>query len=331
MTRAKKRGGASPRLLREFGGLVSRLAGLSPPTHDLEHALAAVRVRMKQETEKLSPVLRPSRIGANPGGSKAIPPYCASTYVSFSTCPGSCPFLTDRATAERRGCLAEANINMKKTMKRLDAAVARITRQADSRLLIALAEYFLLDRATKNGVPRDGIGGKRDLRLHMAGDYATPETAMVGGMIEAMWRARDGGSVWTFTHGAPAIGRSSFGGVSVLASTETVDGVRAALARGYAAAITLPEVPGDRAFVLPEMPGLKVVPCPAERKRRSAKTSKPITCVTCRLCLDADRLRRLGIVIGFLVHSPLANVAARSIAAQVDAASDVRRHLRVLP
>jgi hypothetical protein len=79
----------------------------------------------------------------------------------------------------------------------------------------------------------------------------------------------------------------------VLASCETVKDVRAARKRGYATAITLEKFPGRRAFLLNSKE--KVIPCPAQ-------TTEGVTCSSCRLCMDAERLHEQRLTIGFAIH-----------------------------
>jgi hypothetical protein len=140
-------------------------------------------------------------------------------------------------------------------------------------------------------IPQDGARGGRDLRLHVAGDVGSIEGAELLAGAAKRWRARGGGSVWTFTHTWRTVPRAAWGpDISVLASVERAEEIASARRQGYAAAIVVPEHPSSRAYRLPGSI-TPIVPCPAETKGR--------TCAECRLCLDRDLM---GVAIGFAAH-----------------------------
>lgn len=139
----------------------------------------------------------------------------------------------------------------------------------------------------------DQLKGDVPLRLHVGGDARTPDAASVVGEAAQRYAGRGGQPVFTFTHAWRTVQRRAWGAsVSVLASVETTAEARRAMARGYAAAITVPSHPADgKAWRAGK---LRVIPCPEQTKGR--------TCAQCRLCMDAGALRRRGAVIAFAMH-----------------------------
>lgn len=208
------------------------------------------------------------------------PPYCAETYASISaTCP--------ECTFRDAGCYAQAGFTGH-LVRSLDRAATDVG--ADN---AAAEEAGLLDLAQNAGpIPQDGARGGRDLRLHASGDVRTSAGASSLGAAASRWVARGGGAVWTYTHAWRQVPRAAWGAViNVLASVEHPSDVWQAHRRGYAAAIVVPSHPSERAYSLG---GVTVVPCPYE--------TRSVTCVRCRLCLNADGLRDRGTAIGFAVH-----------------------------
>lgn len=237
---------------------------------------------------KLSPVeLVPDAAG---GKMRPIPqgPFCASTYVSIrSTCPDSCAF-------KDNGCYAQGG-SSRRIMRKLDAA-------AQDPAIVMAAEATLMGEAFGGiwggRVPQDGARGGRDLRLHVGGDVHATLGAGILALAARSWLARGGGAVWTYTHRWREIPRRAWGLISVWASCETVADVRAAWTMGYRAALVHDREPhkSGRAFHLDGGTGdgvaIRVVPCPYE--------TRGVTCVKCRLCLDAPIDR--NVVIGFRAH-----------------------------
>ena len=146
-------------------------------------------------------------------------------------------------------------------------------------------------------VPQDGARGGRDLRLHVGGDCGNTGGARQLAGAARRWRKRGGGSVWTFSHLWRQVPRSAWGGISVLASVESVKDIAKARKRGYAAALVVDEHLSDKAYWKGKE---KIIPCPAE--------TRGATCATCRLCLDRDLLK-MGVSIGFAVYGPGATQA----------------------
>lgn len=225
-------------------------------------------------------------------------PFCASTYVSIrSTCPDSCAF-------KDAGCYAQVGAS-RRIMKPLDEAGV-------GGFLAASNEAALIRCAFGAGqVPQDGARGGRDLRLHVGGDVSSRDSACELRWAAEDWLARGGGAVWTYTHRWREIPASAWGSIRVWASCESPVDVQHAHSRGYRAALVVERHPGDAMYGigLPTnntTPTIQVVPCPYE--------TRGVTCVKCRLCLDAKL--PMTTVIGFSAHG--------------ERRDDARRRLKVL-
>jgi hypothetical protein len=236
------------------------------------------RMQLASANRKLSPVDL-----VDVGGSRKRPiprgPFCCSTYVSIeATCSSACPF-------KGAGCYVQAGFTGRAVRQLDELAVG------SSSLDVSLAEVAVIDGAFRKGVPQDGARGGRDLRLHDSGDASTVGGAIMLGEAAARWRARGGGSVWTYTHAWRDVDRSNWGpSVSVLASVEKPADIPRARAHGYAPAIVVERHKSAAAY---ELEGTRVIPCPAETLGK--------TCVECRLCLDRD-LYGMSAGIAFAVH-----------------------------
>lgn len=246
--------------------------------------------RPKSSNSKLSPVriekrpkskTQPRRVTVTP-----VAPFVCSTYAPIEqSCPKTCTFFAPDEIGDRP-CYADAGFT-RSLVRRIEEASVGL-----SPIEVAALEARAINNAfQKHDIPQDGARGGRDLRLHVSGDARTNAAARLLGGAATGWRARKGGSVWTYTHAWRTVDRMAWGSdVSVLASIEHPRQADKARERGYAPAIVVDAHPGDRAF---NYEGLKVVPCPAE--------THETTCVECRLCLDRDLLK-LGIAIGFSAH-----------------------------
>jgi hypothetical protein len=220
--------------------------------------------------------------------------------------------LTD-ASGERHGCFVTANGFMTRLTNRLDASASRVESAQLRGLLVGLAEAFVIDRAFVDGVPQDGPrGGGRALRLHVAGDAASPLVARALADAAERWRARGGGPVWSYTHRWRAIPVDAWGPISIFASVETGTELAEANRRGYAAALTIDQFPKPRSFTIPDAPGVRVRACPVEVGRTHADGTA-ITCVSCGWCFNDAGLRRVGVAIGFAIHGHEGGAAVRSI------------------
>jgi len=204
----------------------------------------------------------------------------ACTYQSIA---GTCP---DSSDLKKNGCYAQmgpVGIHVAK----LDKAWRERSDNKDG-YAMARAEARLIDDAIKNkdirGVP---------LRLHVSGDVKTKKGAKALAAAAKRWKDNGGGHVYTYTHSWKTIPRDHFGTISVLASVENKEDAVRAIKKGYAPAILVPEFPrGAKTF---GMDGLKIIPCPAQ-------THENVSCKSCKLCMNADRLHKDGYAIGFTPH-----------------------------
>lgn len=257
----------------------------------------AVSVQMRSANSKLSPQ---RDVEARSGRARFEPvgPYVASTYVSIAaTCPSSCGY-------KDNGCFAQTGASHL-TMAKLDAAGRRTIG-----LEVTRAEARAIDRLWKRGVPQDGAGGRgRDLRLHVGGDVSCEEGARLLAAAAKRYRARGGGTVWTYTARWREIPREAWGPIAVLGSVQRLREAAEAVRHGYAPAVSVDLFRTWKAYEV--APGVVGIPCPYE-----ANDDGP-TCVQCRLCLDRDLVKMKRAII-FEAHGPEAMVEA------------VRHRLRVI-
>lgn len=193
---------------------------------------------------------------------------CSATYVSQASCPRSCPL-------RGHGCYAEYGHAAIQTL-RLNASEERRAER------LARAEARAIDQLT----------GLRPLRLHVVGDCRTARAARVVARASGRYSRRWGSPVWTYTHAWGDVERADWGEVSVLASCDRTSDVRRARRRGYATSLIVREFASDRVHDLADV---RVLPCPEQ--------TRGVNCESCRLCMDADRLYRAGLTIGFQAHS----------------------------
>lgn len=266
-----------------------------------------VRVKLASADRKLSPVAM--EVYEGPGVRKLRPvpirPYVVTTYVSIeATCPRGCAFRDN-------GCYVTAGFTASSN-RRLDVNAEGMTGDEVIEL-----EAHLLDRAFRGTrgrvsgrIPRDG--GRcgrdgRDLRLHVGGDVSGTRGARRLAQTAARWTERGGGAIWTYTHRWRQILRERWGTISVLASVERRDQATLAISRGYVPAIVVSKFKDRRAYRSVHVPrGWRILPCPAE-------TTEGVTCVTCRLCLDADALMERKLAIGFEAHGQQHDRVKRSL------------------
>jgi hypothetical protein len=190
-----------------------------------------------------------------------------ATYASQKSCPPSCPFLGS-------GCYAETG-NVGFTTRRLNTAAAEATAQ---------------DVANAEAQAIRTLSGQLDLRIHVVGDCTTDNAASTVSTA-ALETIRRGREIWSYTHAWRDVDRASWGSVSVLASTESALAAEEALDRGWAAAVVLPTFAENKLY---KLGNIKVMPC--------VQQTRGVQCVDCRLCMNSDRLRDKGMVIGFTPH-----------------------------
>jgi hypothetical protein len=192
----------------------------------------------------------------------------SATYVNLESCPMDCPLMGN-------GCYAERGM------------VAAQTARLDGGNPVEIA------RAEAAGIRR--LSGWRPLRLHVSGDCRTNGAARIVSAAARAYRKRAGSPAWTYTHSWDRVERSSWAGVSVLASCDTVGQMAQARARGYATAYTYDSEMVSHGELVRSVIGLpgapKFVECPHD--------TKGIPCVNCRLCWDDQQLYRMNQTILF--------------------------------
>lgn len=202
----------------------------------------------------------------------------AVTYVAQGSCPDTCPFL-------HAGCYAENGFVGGFITKRLNRATTGLTP---------------LELARNEADAIDELIGDRDLRLHIVGDSTSEDGTRLIAAAAGRYMDRGGRRVWTYTHAWRTVPREAWGRVSVLASCESPVDVMEARSRGYATALTVMGHPGAKRY---DVGPLSILPCPEQ-------TTEGVTCATCRLCTDDDRLRDSGMTVAFAVHGNVAAAAA---------------------
>lgn len=206
---------------------------------------------------------------------------CSATYVSQHTCPSDCPF-------RRNGCYAELGHSGIIT-SRLNKA------REKTPIRIAKLEAGKIRELASNG-PR------LDLRVHVVGDCPDARSAEIVGQAMAEYSKRTHRRAWTYTHSWRKIPLKKWGGANVLASCETTKDVKKAIRKGYPTAVVVPKFEKPTAYV---QDGVKLIPCPAQ--------TRGITCVQCRLCLNAEKLANVGATIAFEAHGSRMNMVKRIV------------------
>lgn len=192
------------------------------------------------------------------------------TWVSQASCPKSCEYLNS-------GCYAQAGL------------AGIITRRLNKS-----TETDVLKIAQLEADGIDTLSGKADiLRIHVVGDAVLDGCADVISKAAERWAKKGTGKPYTYTHAWRDVKRKSWNTVSVLASCETIQDVKAAKNKGYASALVVAEFEKDQAYDIGE--GFKGIPCPAQTKEN-------VTCSKCQMCCNDKRLRDHNLVIMFAAH-----------------------------
>lgn len=203
---------------------------------------------------------------------------CSATYASQKSCTVGCPL-------EDNGCYAESG--------RTGIHTRRLNRSE------ATAEQIAIEEAREI----DGLSGRHDLRLHVVGDCPTNATAKkVSAAAERFMRRKRPTFAWTYTHSWREVERESWGKVAVLASCHSVAQVHQAMARGFAASLTVEKMP-QKAY---KEDGLTFFPC--------LEQTCGLVCVDCMKCWDDAYLLKNRIVILFEIHTATI-LAKRALAA----------------
>lgn len=137
----------------------------------------------------------------------------------------------------------------------------------------------------------DHLSGMFPLRLRISGDQPDQESLeKVTRPAAERYHAKRKQPVWTYTHNWRNIEPDSWGVISALASVHSMKELRAARAKGYAAALLLPEAKAK---------GWKdgdeyLVQCPGEWKG--------MLCIDCKLCWKKQLLQEKNVSIVFTPH-----------------------------
>lgn len=193
--------------------------------------------------------------------------FISTTYAAINSCPSDCPFKKTKACYGMRGPISWKWLKL-----------------TGSPMAIAKAEAA--------GIR--SLSGLRDLRIHTLGDCSSDKTAKIVSEAAEVFMRKRGKAAFTYTHAWKKVARKSWGKVSVLASCETPDEVRAAKAKGFATALVVPKFDSSVAYMID---GLKIVPCPE-------MTGRCKTCEECRLCMRDDKLKAADVTIAFAAHGP---------------------------
>lgn len=192
----------------------------------------------------------------------------STTYVSQVSCPNTCPWINS-------GCYAESGM------------VGIYTRRLNK------ADITDIQAANNEATAIRNLSGKKNLRLHIVGDCKTNEAAKIVSEACDTYTSKHDNSVWTYTHAAANVDRTSWGSVSVLASVESITAAKEMMNRGYAAAIVVDQHKDTKAY---KIDNITVIPCPEQ-------TGKSANCASCKLCWNDKRLLNNKSIIAFAAHS----------------------------
>lgn len=201
----------------------------------------------------------------------------ATTMLGTVSCK-DCPMRHDSNYGDN-GCYAECGlvgIHVRRLNDAVKARKASPVRQAKE------------EAAGIDAIRARGQG----LRIHTSGDCPTEEAARLVADAAGRFTARGGGAAWTYTHAWRRVSRKAWGGVSVLASVETLKDALRAARKGWAVARVVPSFPSDKAWM---DGGMRWIPCPAQ-------TRDDVTCASCGLCADDKKLRAIGAGVAFEAH-----------------------------
>jgi hypothetical protein len=194
----------------------------------------------------------------------------AATYASQVTCPKTCPL-------RGRGCYTErgaVNIHL----MRLNKAATNVHANA---LTVARAEVLAIQNMA--------IIPNLPLRGHVVGDCPTAKCAEIVGDAYRSYMQRGGGRAYSYTHAYLTVPRKAWGpDISILASCESLDQVKAARRMGYHAAVLLVK---EKLVKATTIQGIKILPC--------SHALRGTFCSECKLCLREDFLAKSGAVVAF--------------------------------
>lgn len=214
----------------------------------------------------------------------------SATYTGYQTCPDSCmmkPEIGPSGEFQSSPCYASCDF--------VGITMHRITKAAVNTDLIQIAIQEC------DGI--DSLSGKNILRLKVGGD--TPNSLYAGMLAKSCesYTAKHGQATYGYTHNWANIERASFGGISMLASCDSIADIATAKARGYATATVVSEFPqGNKLFVID---GNKLLPCPNQ-------INAAVQCTDCKLCCHDANLRKHDLTIAFIAHGRQADKLAET-------------------
>jgi len=203
----------------------------------------------------------------------------AATYRTADTCPSYCPLMGS-------GCYAAGRI----------FSIPERTGQEGNGALLALRETLPTGGALRANV----CGDLLDTSGRLDSEHAAA--------LSAVALDRPDVAVWTYTHAWPELRPDAVPGVTVNASAESVDGIRAARAAGWPVVVV---DTAEHPLAGSTVDGVRVVACPATVR-------DGVTCESCRLCALPARSTRTGRprpIVSFRVHGPAHKRAAAVVAA----------------
>jgi hypothetical protein len=180
--------------------------------------------------------------------------------------------------------------------------VAMHTRELDKNARKSHASPARTARQEARGIDALKARGQ-GLRIHTSGDCPTTEAAQIVADAAERFMSRGGGQAWSYTHAWRRVSRKSWGAVSVLASVETLADAKKASRKGWAVARVVPTFPSSKAWLEGDM---RWIPCPAQ-------TRDDVTCSSCRLCWNDQKLRAIGAGVAFEAHGSARRRAAEAV------------------
>jgi hypothetical protein len=210
-----------------------------------------------------------SAIAKESSGNKKLGKHIAVTYASQGSCPKTCPLF-------QKGCYAETGPMFWSVTSKLNKSAIKNSFE------IALEEAMQID----------SLSGKNHLRIHVVGDCNTADSAEIIAKASERYMSKHKKIAWSYTHNHSIL-REKWGNVSILRSCHNVKQVEKAFRDGYASALIFKQFPSDKTFSLTK--DIRVIPCPFQ-------TGKAESCEKCKLCLQADKLHKNRLVIGFETH-----------------------------
>lgn len=201
-----------------------------------------------------------------------------ATYRTQATCPSSC-------ILRGNGCYAE-----NPPMRWGVTQHVNLERVSSAKLFRYEAKQI------------DELTTTTPLRLGVVGDVPRKQDALTLSHAAERYQKRGGGPVWAYTRWWKRVPRTAWGKVSVLASCDSVHQLKAARAKGYAAAVIVPEFPSKKAW---KQNGFTLIPCPSQ--------TVGVTCEQCRLCMRDALLKRRKLAIAFEPHGAKKNTVKASV------------------